>query len=518
MNVGYFLTAAGEHYSERPAFICGNQTTTYSQANVRTDRLAAALKRLGLVRGERVGVLMWNCPAMLESFFATWKAGGCIVPLNPRFLANEVVYQLRDSRMASVVFGEEFREMMNQVREQAPSLKHLISLGQPLMGQLGFEDLIAREDASEKFGKDISDDDLAWLFYTSGTTGRPKAAMLTHGNLSFMALGAVADLMRIEPEDVGLHAAPLTHASGFLSLAMVLKGSAQVILQTHRFSPETFCAAVAKHRVTTTWLVPTQVNLLLRYPDLESWDLASLKWIVYGGAPMHVALLKEAVTRIGRVFVQLYGLGESPMTATYMRAQEHVLVGAEAKRLASCGHARSGIEIRILANDGQEMPREEVGEICLRGQSVMKGYWERPEATSATIQGGWLHTGDLGYLDENGYLYIVDRTKDVIISGGANIYPREIEEVLMRHPAIAEVCVFGIPDDLWGEAVKAAVVLKPGAISSAEEIIQFAGEHMAGYKKPKSVDFLIELPKSAVGKILKRGLRDSYWPGRGTKV
>jgi acyl-CoA synthetase (AMP-forming)/AMP-acid ligase II len=518
MNVGYFLTAAGEQYSERPAIICGNQTTTYSQENVRTDRLAAALKRLGLVRGERVGVLMWNCPEMLESFFATWKAGGCIVPLNPRFLANEVVYQLRDSRTVTVIFGEEFREMMNQVSEQAPSLKHLISLGQPLAGQLGFENLMACEDAGEKSGKDISDDDLAWLFYTSGTTGRPKAAMLTHGNLSFMALGAVADLMRIEPEDVGLHAAPLTHAAGFLSLAMVLKGSTQVILQPHRFSPEGFCAAVAKHRVTTTWLVPTQINLLLRYPDLGSWDLSSLKWVVYGGAPMYVAVLREALKRIGQVFVQLYGLGESPMTATYMRAQDHALEGAEAKRLASCGHARSGIEIRILADGGQDMPHGEVGEICLRGQSVMKGYWERPEATAAALQRGWLHTGDLGYLDENGYLYIVDRTTDVIISGGANIYPREVEEVLMRHPAIAEVCVFGVPDDLWGESVKAAVVLKPGATSSAEEITQFVGGYLAGYKKPKSVDFLMELPKSAIGKILKRRLRDFHWAGRGKKV
>jgi acyl-CoA synthetase (AMP-forming)/AMP-acid ligase II len=518
MNVGHFLSAAGEQYPERPAFIWGDEIVTYLQANVRAQRLAAALKRLGVVKGDRVGVLMWNCPKMLESFFATWKAGGCVVPLNPRFLESEAAYQLQDSRAKAVIFGEEFREMMAQIYDQTPSVEHLICLGQPLSGQLAFEDLVARQNPAEKPDEQVSDDDLAWLFYTSGTAGRPKGAMLTHGNLSFMALGAVADLMRIEPEDVGLHAAPLTHAAGFLSLAMVLKGSAQVILQPHRFSAELFCAAVAKHRVTTTWLVPTQINLLLKYPDLESWDLSSLKWVIYGGAPMYVAVLKEALKRIGPVFVQLYGLGESPMTVTYMRAPEHVLEGAEARRLASCGRARSGIEIRILATDGQEVPRGEVGEICLRGQSVMKGYWERPEDSAAAIQGGWLYTGDLGYLDENGYLYIVDRTKDVIISGGANIYPREVEEVLVRHPAVAEVSVFGVPDDLWGEAVRAAVVLKPGTTASAEEIIQFAGEHMAGFKKPKAVDFLKELPKSAVGKILKRRLRDPYWAARETKI
>jgi acyl-CoA synthetase (AMP-forming)/AMP-acid ligase II len=523
MNIGHFLTAAGEQYPERPAFISGDQITTYSQANSRTDRLAAALQHLGLVSGDRVAVLMWNCPQMLESFFAIWKAGGCVVPLNPRYLANEVWYQLNDSRASMIIFGDEFRPMMAQLRESAPTVQHFVVLGQAASGQLEpgqleFEALVAQDRGAKTLAVEVSDDDLAWLFYTSGTAGRPKGAMLTHGNLSFMALGAVADLMRLEPEDVGMHAAPLTHAAGFLSLAMVLKGSAQIILQPRRFIPEVFCLAVAKHRVTSTWLVPTQITLLLQYEDIEKHDLSSLKWIVYGGAPMHVAVLKQALKRIGTVFVQLYGLGESPMTVSYLRANEHILEGKGAERLSSCGHARSGIEIRILGEDSRQMPRGEMGEICVRGQSVMKGYWERPEATAAAIRGAWLHTGDLGYMDERGYLYIVDRTKDMIISGGTNVYPREVEEVLAQHPAIAEVCVFGVPDDLWGEAVRAAVVLKPGALSSAKEIINFAGERMAGYKKPKSVDFLRELPKSPVGKILKRQLRDSYWTGRETKV
>jgi acyl-CoA synthetase (AMP-forming)/AMP-acid ligase II len=518
MNIGRFLNAAGEQYPQRPAFIYGDAVTTYSQANFRTDRLAEALLNLGLARGDRVAVLMWNCPPMLESFFAAWKAGGCVVPLNPRYLASEVKYQLNDSRASIIIFGEEFRPLIAQIAESVPTVQHYICLGQGVHGQLEFETLIPKGSGSELVAVDTSDDDLAWLFYTSGTSGRPKGAMLTHGNLSFMALAAAADLMRLEPEDVGMHAAPLTHGAGLLALTMVLKGSAQVILRSRSFNPEAFCVAVAKHHVTSTWLVPTQITLLLQYPDIEKWDLSSLKWIVYGGGPMHVAVLRQALKRIGPVFVQLYGLGESPMTVSYLRANEHIVEGEEAKHLASCGHARSGIEILILGEDGRPTSRGEMGEICVRGPSVMKGYWERPQDTAAAIRDEWLHTGDLGYMDERSYLYILDRTKDLIISGGANIYPREVEEILAQHPSIAEVCVFGVPDELWGEAVRAAVVLKAGAEASAQEIIRFVGEHIAGYKKPRAVDFLTELPKNPVGKVLKRRLRDSYWAGRKARV
>jgi acyl-CoA synthetase (AMP-forming)/AMP-acid ligase II len=250
--------------------------------------------------------------------------------------------------------------------------------------------------------------------------------------------------------------------------------------------------------------------MLLNYSELEKWDLSSLKWVVYGGSPMYVEDLKEALRRIGPVFVQLYGQGETPMTGTYLRAEEHVTKGPEAERLASCGHVRSGIELKILGPDDQELPRKEVGELCVRGPTVMKGYWERPDATRDALRNGWLHTGDVGYMDEHGYVYILDRTKEMIISGGRNVYTREVEEVLLRHPAIAEACVIGVPDEFWGEAVKAVVVLKPGAQATPEEIIAFVGERMAGYKKPKSVDFVTEIPKSSYSKVLKRELRDRY--------
>jgi long-chain acyl-CoA synthetase len=511
MNVGYFLSNAAERHPDRPALIWGDQVTNYHQANARANALAAALHELGLAQGDRVGVFMWNRPELLESFFATWKAGGCVVPLNARFVADEAVYHLQDPRASVVVFDEEFREMMAEVRDHLPDVKHFICVGEPLPGQLAYEELVEHHLGTPAPSVQVKDDDLGWLFYTSGTTGKPKGAMLTHGNLTFMAVAWVADLMHLEPEDVALHAATLTHGAGFHALALTMKASAQVILKPARFDADNFCATVARHRVTNTWLVPTQIKILLNHADLEKWDLSSLKWVVYGGSPMYVEDLKQAQQRIGRVFVQLFGQGETPMTGTYLRREEHVIAGPESKRLASCGHARSGIEVRILDEQDHEASRGVAGELCVRGPSVMKGYWERPEATSETLRHGWLHTGDVAYMDEQGYVYILDRTKDLIITGGSNVYPREVEEVLLQHPAISEVCVIGVPDELWVEAVKAVVVLKPGMTASAGDIIAFAGERMAGYKKPKSVDFVGELPKNPVGKVLKRELRDAYW-------
>ncbi len=518
MNIGQFLSQAAERYPDQPALVCGDRRATYAETNARANALAAGLQSLGVVPGDRVGVMMWNCPELIESFFAIWKAGGCAVPLNARCVAEEVSYHLDDSEASAIIFGEEFREMMAGLQDRLRTVTSLICTADPLAGQSSYEELIASHSGTCDVGVRSTGDDLAWLFYTSGTTGKPKGAMLSHSNLSFMAVSWVADLMRLEPEDVGLHAAPLTHGAGFHAIALTLKSSQQVLLDPHRFDPENLCATVEKYRVTNTWLVPTQIKMLLNYTDLEKWDLSSLKWVVYGGAPMYVEDLKAAIRRIGPVFVQLYGQGETPMTGTYLRSQEHVIDGANSKRLASCGHVRSGIELRILGEDEQEVARGEVGEICVRGPSVMKGYWQQPEATASVLRGGWLHTGDVARMDEDGYVYIMDRTKDMIISGGSNVFPREVEEVLLEHPGISEACVIGVPDELWGEAVKAVVVLEKGTRATEEEIIQFVGERVAGYKKPKSVDFIEELPKSAYGKILKRELRDRYWAQTQRKV
>ena len=512
MNIGSLISLAAERNPDRTAFAWGEETSSYEVVAGRVGAFAAALRSLGLQRGDRVAVFMPNCPQLLEVYFAVWHAGGCVVPLYARFLPDEVVYHVEDCRAQLIVFGEEFREAIAEVRDKSEVVEEYVCLANPAEGQRDYEVMIREHASAPQQMEQVLGDDPAWLFYTSGTTGRPKGAMLTYDNLSFVTVGWCADLMHLEPEDVGLHAAPLTHGAGLHALALTAKAASQVILTTSGFEAEAFCDVVERHRVTNTWLVPTQIKRLISSPNLEQYDLSSLRYVVYGGSPMYVEDMKEALHKMGRVFVQLYGQGETPMTATYLRREDHVAEGPEelVRRLASCGHARTGVEVTILDDEDREVPRGEMGEICVRGPSVFKEYWDRPEETAETLRGGWLHTGDLGNMDEHGYIYILDRKKDMIISGGTNVYPREVEEVMLLHPAVQEVTVLGVPDESWGEIVKAVVVLRSYASATEEELIEFCAQRIAGYKKPKSVDFVDELPKSAYGKILKRELREQY--------
>jgi acyl-CoA synthetase (AMP-forming)/AMP-acid ligase II len=530
------VTTTATSYPDQVAWIWESEpgstlSRTYGETNRRADALAAGLVDLGVGRGDRVALFMQNRPEAMEAFFAILKLGAAAVPLNPRFTAEEIDYHVGDAGARVLIIGEEVADVVTKVRDRLTSVEHVICVpsraqvklasvggGGPDDGFADFEAVVARHRGKGFPAVDVDDDELAWLAYTSGTTGRAKGAMLTHGNLIACALGALADTMRLEVGDVALHAASLTHGSGYNALAYTMKGCAQVLLSPIGFEVEKFLDFVARYKVNALFTVPTMIKMIVDHPAARDADLSSLRWVMYGGAPMYVEDLKKALDLMGPVFVQIYGQTESPMTGTLLRPEEHRLDEPYASRLGSCGRARSGIGVRILDEDDRPVPTGEVGEICLRGATVMKGYWNRPEATAETLRSGWLHTGDIGKMDDHGYVYILDRTRDMVISGGLNIYPREVEEVLLTHPAVSEVCVFGVPDDKWGEALKAQVVLAAGEVATASEIIAFAGEHMAGYKKPKTVDFVEEIPKTTYGKPDKKAVRAPYWAGQERMV
>jgi long-chain acyl-CoA synthetase len=519
MNLGDILTASARVYPDNTALVWdeGGGRRTYRELNERADALASALvSGLGVRPGDRVALMMYNGPTLLEAMFAAWKAGATVVPLNARFTPDEISYHVADSGASVLIGGRDFGAQLIEIRPRIEAGTLVLEGGGD--GAVDLDGLAAAHAGQSPPPVEVVDDDVAWIAYTSGTTGRPKGAMLTHGCLSFVALSWLADLQRLEPEDVGLYAAPLTHGAGIMALAFTMKACTQVLLQPTGFDAARFLATIARERVTHTWLVPTQIKMVLDHPGLDGADISSLRTIVYGGAPMHVEHLKEAIRRIGPVFVQLFGQTETPMTATYLRREEHIVDGPGSERLASCGHVRSGMEVAILDAEDRPLPPGDVGEICVRGPAVMKGYWQRPEATAETLRNGWLHTGDIGRLDDIGYLYIMDRSKDMLISGGLNVYPREIEEVLLRHPAVSEVAVIGVPNEQWGETAMAVVVRADGAEVSEAELKDFATEHLAPYKKPRAFEFVASLPKTTYGKIDKKALRAPHWAGRERMV
>ncbi len=520
MNVGKLLTKSAQTYPDKLAIAHGAKRLNYAQFNARSNRMANALYKLGLKQGDNVALLQYNYPEMLESMFACFKAGCGAVPINWRLHPKEFAFIMDHSEAKAAVLSPEFNEAILEVRDRIPNVRSLITLGHAEGELLDYEALLSRES------KDFEDtvvhpDDLAWLFYTSGTTGLPKGAMLTHRNLLAMTMNFYADICPgFGPDDVILHAAPLSHGSGCYALPNVGKGAANIILESKSFDPELIFKTIQEYRVTNMFAAPTMIKLMVDSPAVDQYDHSSLKSLNYGGAPMLVEDLKQAMSKLGPCLVQLFGQAESPMTITYLPHQDHVQEGSpeQMKRLSSAGMPRTDVEVKIFDSDENELPPGETGEIVTRSDLVMKGYWRNPEATADTIKNGWLHTGDMGYLDDGGYLFIMDRSKDMIISGGENIYPREIEEVLIKHPAVREVAVIGVPDTKWGEAIKAVVSLNAGESASEEALIHFCRDHIASYKKPKTVDFVNELPKNNYGKILKRELREKYWQGKDRKV
>ena len=504
MNIGSLLSRAALVRSERTAVYEGTRPVwSYRELAGHAARIAAGLTaRHGLMPGDRVALVMRNCPDYLALLFACWRAGLVCVPVNAKLHAMEVAYIL-DNSGARVAF------VTADLAATVSGALAAMEGAQPAVIEVSGADYRALADADAGAVHDAQPDDTAWLFYTSGTTGRPKGAMLSHRNLMTMALGYLSEVDATAPEDCVLHPAPLSHGSGIYAIPHVAAMAAQVVPESGRFEPAEIAMLLRHHRGCAFFAAPTIVTRLIDAGVVGDAERAGLKTIVYGGGPMYVEDSKRALAVLEQRLVQIYGQGESPMTISVLPRTLHADFGDGRldRRLASVGYPQAAVSVRIADAGGTPLPPGEVGEVLVRGDSVMTGYWNNAEATAATLRDGWLHTGDMGTLDDDGLLTLRDRSKDVIISGGTNIYPREVEEVLLRHDRVAEVAVFGRRHPDWGEEVVAAVSLRGGGELPREELDRLCEAHIARFKRPKRYLFFESLPKNSYGKILKTELR-----------
>jgi acyl-CoA synthetase (AMP-forming)/AMP-acid ligase II len=518
MNMGIHLRRSALWFAERTAVVHEGKRFTYKEVNERTNRLANSLSSLGVKKGDRVALLSPNRHQIIEASYACFKRGFIKVPLNYRLSTSELVYMLNNSESSVLILGEEFIGNIEAARREIPGVKHFISMAKTPPSMLDYESLVGEGSPAEP-DVNIAPDDIASLNYTSGTSGTLKAAMLSHRNRICQAKKVLlAPGTDIDANSVMCHVGPMTHASSMMILPIFWRGGCNLLLRS--FDVETVLDIIEREKVTHLMLVPTMINMMLAHPGLTKRDLSSLTTVIYTASPMPVERTKEALHIFGPVLMQFYALTETSATLTCLSKSDHQLDGdpKKLKRLASAGIAQIESEVRIVDEEEVDVKTGEVGEIIERGDDTMLGYWKDPELTARTLRNGWVHTKDMARIDEDGYIYIVDRKFDMIISGGFNIYPAEVENALYEHPSVFEAAVIGVPDDVWGESVKAVVVLKEGMKATAEELIEHCKKRLASYKKPKSVDFIKELPKNPYGKVLRRVLREKYWAGQDRMV
>ena len=506
-------------YKDHTAIVFKDERLTFSQMDAGINRLGNGLLALGLTRGSKVAVLLNNGVESATALFAVPRAGLTYVSLNARHSPREHAEILNDSEADALIIDGPFLELLEPVLSSVPSLKHVIVVGAPRPGRFTYSKLVADQPDSTP-GVEVNEDlDIERLQYTSGTTGRPKGVSWTF-RISYNVLANV--LMNLDQpigsSDVNLNSGPLTHAAGLMMMTYYSRGATNIILP--RYDEREVLETIERERVTSLLLIPTMLYRLLMVPNLKSFDLRSVRRIWYGTAPMAAEKLTEAIRVFGNVFRQNYGMTEMAQPITYLGPEDHVIDGTEiqARRLSSAGRPAMGVEVKVIDADGKPVKPGEIGEILIRSNKLMKGYWKKPEETAESVKDGWFHTRDMATVDEDGYLYIMDRKSDMIISGGFNIYPREVEEVLMSHPGVAEAAVIGVPHEMWGEAVKAVVVLKKAVNVSEAEIIEHCKRNLASYKKPTSVDFIREIPKNLYGKINRRMLKEPFWKGRNRWV
>jgi acyl-CoA synthetase (AMP-forming)/AMP-acid ligase II len=497
----------GRQQPDTAAIVYAGRTTTYAELDRAASRIANALIADGIRPQTRVAHLDKSTDQFFELLFGVAKANAVMVSVNWRLAPLEVLHIVNDAEAEIMFVGEEYFPVIEAIRDELKTVRRIIAFGKP------FETWQEAQPAIDPL-LPARPTDTAVQFYTSGTTGLPKGAELINRNFAAMMPLWTREWL-LGPGVPNLVCLPMFHIGGAgWGVAGLFAGATNHVMR--EFLPAEILATIERERLQIMLLVPAMILFLLQAPQIRETDLSSLRLIVYGASPIPAALLKQAMAVFPCGFQQVYGLTETTGAITVLPAEDHD--PNDAKKLLSCGYAQEGVELRIVGDDGKDVPTGKVGEIAVRSAQVMGGYWKLPEATARAVQGDWFFTGDAGYLDDKGYLYIYDRVKDMIVSGGENIYPAEVESALFGHPSVADVAVIGVPDERWGEAVKAVVVRKPEADVTPAELIEWARERIAGYKLPKSVDFIDALPRNPTGKILKRELRRAYWGERERQV
>ena len=514
MNTTELLSITAMIVPDRHAIVFDDQRITFGELGERVNRLANGLADIGVGAGDRVAVMQVNCNEHIESYFATAKLDAIFVPINFRARAEELSFMLNDSGVKAIILGQRYQDMLRQVKPELTTLEHQITLEAPADDFVYYEDLIANASDDERFPT-ADGEDVTIIMFTAGTTGTPKGVMLSHNSFSSYILANV-EPVDMDVAEKNILTVPLHHIAGVQAVMAAIYGGRTLVLQ-RQFDEEGWMKLVQDEQVNRAMMVPTMLKRLMDQPSFGSYDLSSLRVITYGAAPMPLEVIKKAIAEFPNTrFINAFGQTETASTITMLPPDAHEIregdpdYDAKLKRLGSIGKPLPDVEVRIVDEDGNDVPLGENGEIVARGERLMKGYWNREEATKETLRGGWLYTGDLGYWDDEGYIFLSGRAKDFLKRGGEMIAPEEVEQIIMSHPAVDEAAIIGVPDIEWGERVRAIVVRKPGMELTMEEVVEHCRPRMAGFKRPEDVIFIDELPRNPMGKVLKRVLREEY--------
>ena len=515
MNLGTIISRSAKYWPARTAVIDRHTRVTFAQLEQRTNQLASALLARGIAPGEHVAILAENRVELVEAEVAFYKAGLVKVPVNARLSLDEVMQILNDSCSVALITTAAFAQALAAQRARVPALRLVVALAQE-GGDVAYSALLHQGD-TQPISCDPPDDALAVLHYTSGSSGVLKAAMLSVGNRKALIRKSIASpTRRAAPDDVMAHVGPITHASGMQLMPLLAVGACNLLLE--RYDDQLLLESIQREGVTRLFLVPAMINRLVNFPGVERYDLSSLRLVMYGAAPMAPSLVKRAIEVFGPILAQGYGAGETCSLVTVLTEQDHLCENGDYRRLASCGRCYFETDLRVVNEAFEDVQPGEIGEIVVKGPDIMQGYWRAPELTAEVLKNGRYHTGDLARMDEQGFVYIVDRKKDMVISGGFNVYPSEVESVLYEHASVADACVFAIPDDKWGEAVAAHIVLKPGLAGDSAALDRFCAERLGGFKRPRHIEFVQQLPKNPNGKVMRRAVQAPYWANHARKV